>query len=127
MYIVLDYFLVVFHGGLVLFSLVGWGWRRTRRIHLMTVGLIFLSWFGLGIIYGWGYCPSTDWHWRVKARLGETHLPYSYVKYYVDQLTGLAWDPSVVDASVVAAGLLAFALSCWLNWKDWASHRDTRH
>ena len=115
MYTFLDYFFVVFHGCLVLFSLAGWGWRRTRRIHLATMGLIILSWFGLGAYYGWGYCPFTDWHWRVKARLGETNLPYSYVKYYVDRLTGLSWDPLVVDVSVLVAGLLAFSLSCWLN------------
>jgi hypothetical protein len=32
-----------------------------------------LSWFGLGLFYGIGYCPSTDWHWRIKrARRNRT-------------------------------------------------------
>ena len=126
MYTFLDHFFNVFHGSFVLFNLTGWAWKRTRRIHLITTGLTILSWFGLGIFYGWGYCPSTDWHWEVKRELGETNLPNSYVKYYADKLTGLTWDPLVVDATVLILGLLAFALSCWLNWRDWNSHQYAR-
>ena len=117
MYTALDYFFVLFHGSWTLFNLTGWAWKRTRRIHLIAIGLTILSWFGLGIFYGWGYCPCTEWHWQVKYRLGETDLPYSYVKYYVDQLTTFSWDPLVVDAAVVVLGLVAFGLSCWLNWR----------
>ena len=87
MYAFLDYFFVTFHTGLVLFDLTGWAWKRTRRIHLIVMGLTIVSWFGLGLFYGWGYCPCTDWHWAVKVKLGETNLPNSYVKYYVDRLT----------------------------------------
>lgn len=123
----LDYFFIVFHCSWVLFNLTGWMWRSTRRIHLITIGLTILSWFGLGIFYGWGYCPCTDWHWEIKRKLKETNLPNSYVKYYVDKLTGSSWDPWVVDAAVLILGLLAFALSCWLNWRDSNSHRYTRH
>ncbi len=127
MYTFLDFFFIVFHGSWVLFNLAGWAWIRTRRIHLITIGLTILSWFGLGIFYGWGYCPSTDWHWEVKREIGETNLPNSYVKYYVDKLTGFTWDSLVVDAAVLILGLLAFALSCWLNWRDCNSHRYARH
>jgi hypothetical protein len=127
MYTILDYFFNVFHGSWVLFNLMGWAWKRTRRIHLITTSLTILSWFGLGIFYGWGYCPCTDWHWEVKRKLGETYLPNSYVKYYVDKLTGFTWDPLVVDAVVLILGLLTFALSCWLNWQDVTSRRYARH
>jgi len=127
MYTFLDYFFIVFHGSLILFILTGWAWKRTRRIHLITTGLTILSWFGLGIFYGWGYCPCTDWHWEVKRKLGETNLPSSYVKYYADKLTGLTWDPLLVDAAVLILGLLAFALSCWFNWQDPISRRYARH
>ena len=118
MYAFLDYFFVTFHTGLVLFDLTGWAWKRTRRIHLIVMGLTIVSWFGLGLFYGWGYCPCTDWHWAVKVKLGETNLPNSYVKYYVDRLTGRGWDPFVVDAGVLIIGLSVFALSCWLNVRD---------
>jgi len=118
LYTSLNYFFVVFHGCLTLFNLTGWLWRRTRRIHLITIGLTILSWFGLGILYGWGYCPCTEWHWQVKYRLGEIDLPYSYVKYYADKLTGHSFNPLLVDATVVLLGVLAFILSCWFNWQD---------
>lgn len=118
MYGLLDQCFAVFHGALVLFNLTGWIWPATRRTHLVVIGLTFLSWFGLGALYGWGYCPCTDWHWQVKRALGETDLPYSYVKYYADRLTGLDWDPSMIDGMVVALGILALILSLWMNWKD---------
>lgn len=118
LYKALDVFLVLFHGGLALFNLWGWAWKRTRRLHLLVSGLTLLSWFGLGIFYGWGFCPCTEWHWQVKIKLGETDLPYSYIKYYLDHLTGISWHPLAVDATVVFLGVLAFALSCRLNWMD---------
>jgi len=126
MYTFLDYVFIVFHGSLVIFDLTGWAWRRTRRMHLVTISLTVLSWFGLGIFYGWGYCFCTDWHWGVKRELGETNLPNSYVKYYADNLTGFTWDPLAVDVIVLILGLLAFILSCWLNLRDYKFHRSAR-
>mgnify|MGYP000323140121 CR=1 FL=1 len=123
LYTVFDIFFIVFHGSLTLFNLTGFAWKKTRRIHVITIGMTILSWFGLGIFYGWGYCPCTEWHWQVKYRLGETDLPYSYIKYYLDKLTSVSWDPNAVDVSVVFLGLLAFGLSCWLNWKDYQCHQ----
>ena len=108
----------MFHASFVLFVLSGWALRRTRRIHLIFVSLTIFSWFGLGIFYGWGYCPFTEWHWEVKRKLGELNLPNSYVTYYLDKITGLSWNPRVVDAGVVIVGLLAFTLSLWLNRRD---------
>jgi hypothetical protein len=124
MYTTLDYLFIILHGGFSLFNLTGWAWKKTRRLHLITIGLTILSWFGLGIFYGWGYCPSTEWHWQIKRKLGETDLPYSYVKYYVDRLTGFSWNALTVDTVVVGLGVAVFALSCWLNWQDRKSHHQ---
>jgi hypothetical protein len=120
----LDYLFLIFHTALVLFNLTGWIWRRTRRLHLYVTGLTILSWFGLGIFYGWGYCPCTDWHWEVKRKLGETGLPGSYIKYYLDRVSGIEWNTSVVDAIVVACGLGAFVVSLWLNCRDWTKSQS---
>lgn len=118
MYAFLDVAFIVFHTALVAFNLTGWMWRRTRRLHLVVIGLTVLSWFGLGAVYGWGYCPSTDWHWDVKRRLGETDLPNSYVKYYLDALTGWSWDPLLVDVGVMVLGLAALFASVYVNRRD---------
>ncbi len=118
LYNFLDVFFFVFHAALVGFNLTGWLWARTRRLHLITMGLTVGSWFGLGAVYGWGYCPCTDWHWDVKRRLGESGLPRSYVKYYLDAATGWDWDPALVNGLVLVLGLGAFGLSVWLNVRD---------
>ncbi len=98
--------------------MLGWTWRRTRRLHLFTIGATLLSWFGLGAVYGWGYCPLTDWHWNVKRALGETVLPASWVKYYLDRLTGLDWSAAVVDRLVIGSAVAALTLSALLNARD---------
>jgi hypothetical protein len=118
MYIFLDYSFTIFHVGLILFNLFGWAWKSIRRLHLIIISLTVFSWFGLGIFYGWGYCPSTDWHWMIKQKLGETNLSSSFVHYCVTKLTGFDLAPLIVDAAVVSLGLLALVISGWLNWKD---------
>lgn len=118
LYRLADVFLLFLHGSLVLFNVCGWAWRRTRRLHLCVIVATLGSWFGLGLVYGWGYCPLTDWHWRVKRALGETDLPASWIKYYLDGLTGTAWDQAVVDALVVVSATAALALSACMVHRD---------
>jgi hypothetical protein len=100
----LDIFFTVFHSTLVLFILSGWIWRRTRKLHLYIVMLTAGSWLILGIFYGLGYCPFTDWHFRVLERLGHTNLPSSYISFLVMRITGLRPNQQVVDV-VTTAGL----------------------
>ena len=126
MYVFLDIFFLVFHASLIVFNVTGWAWQKTRRVHLGILTLTFFSWVGLGLFYGFGYCPSTDWHWQVKQKLGETDLPASYVKYYLDLITGVDWDPRLVDAVVLLLSLSAFGLSVWLNWRDWQRRQAAR-
>ena len=118
MYLFLDFLFLVFHASLILFILTGWLWRKARRLHLVITSLTCLSWFGLGWFFGLGYCPCTDWHWRIKRALGQTDLPTSYVNYYLDQLTGRSWDPILVGSTVMAVGVAIFGLSVALNWRD---------
>ena len=122
----LDQALFLLHAALVLFNLTGWIWQRTRRLHLLVVGLTLASWVGLGVWFGWGYCPLTDWHWQVKANLGETALPASYIKYYVDALTGASWNPMLIDAWVVGLALTALVVSVVFNWRDGRRQRASK-
>ncbi len=114
----LDAALAVLHATLTAFNLSGWAWRRTRRLHLLSVGVTLLFWFGAGAARGWGYCPLTDWHWGVKRVLGETDLPASWIKYHLDAATGVEWNAGLVDAATVGCALAASALSTALNLRD---------
>ncbi|MBK1621418.1 hypothetical protein CKO42_23990 [Lamprobacter modestohalophilus] len=122
----LDQALFLLHAALVLFILTGWMWARIRRLHLLVVVLTLGSWVGLGAWYGWGYCPLTDWHWQVKAALGETGLPASYIKYYADALTGESWNPVLIDVWVVGLALAALVASAVLNGRDWRRQQASK-
>lgn len=115
MYEFLDVLFVVSHSSLIAFNLFGWIWKRTRRLHLLVISLTWVCWYGFGLSYGFGYCPSTDWHWDVKRALGERDLPASYVKYYADALTGMDWDAWLVDRIVLGLGIAALVISIHLN------------
>jgi hypothetical protein len=112
-----DWFFVIFHSVLILFNLFGWIWRKTRKAHLITISLTLLSWGFLGIWYGWGYCPLTDWHWQVLDKLGTQDLPNSYISYLLDRILGWRPDQKWVDAGTLGFTLLAFGLSIWVNWR----------
>lgn len=107
----------VFHTGWIVFNCVGWAWRRTRRWQLATVTLTAISWFGLGIWYGWGYCPGTDWHWQVRARLGYDDPP-SYIQLLVRELTDIELAPGWADSLALGTLALAALLSGLLNIRD---------
>jgi hypothetical protein len=77
------------------------------------------SWLFLGLIVGTlGYCPLTDWHFSVLKKLGETNLPYSYIKYLGDRLTGLNLDSTLVDKITLYSFLAALAITIYLNIRD---------
>lgn len=107
--------IAVVHGAITLFNLFGWIPRRTRRVHLFVILATLASWSLLGIFFGFGYCPFTDWQWDLKRRLGETGLPSSYVEYYLEILTGTDLSPATVDAFVLGGALLALGMSLILN------------
>ena len=116
---------LVFHTALILFNVFGWLVPAWRRANLWALLLTAASWFGLGIFYGLGYCPLTDWHWQVLRALGTTDLPRSYIQYLLTRLTGLVPDPSLVDTAVGVGFALALVVSAGLNIRDWRrSHRQ---
>ena len=112
----LDIFYTIVHLALTLFNLAGWAWKKTRKAHLITLIITAICWFVLGIWYGLGYCPLTDWHWEVKEKLGEKNLPNSFIKYFADKISGSDINPSLVDN--VTLGCLVFAVmaSVYVNF-----------
>lgn len=123
MYAFLDKFFFVFHSTIIVLILFGWTWKRTRRANLVAILLTAFSWFILGIWYGYGYCPSTDWHWRVRAELGFHDMPSSYTKFLIDYFTGWDVNQKLVDISTLILLLGAFTASLYTNIGDWRKRR----
>jgi len=123
MYQFLNIFFFIFHTGITLFNVFGWIPRTTRKWNLITLLLTALSWFGLGIWYGWGYCVCTHWHWDVREKLGYHDESDSYIHFLVLKLTGFNADPNLVENITLIVFFLALAVSIWLNVRDYKKKR----
>jgi hypothetical protein len=123
---VIDIAFVIFHTALIVFNVAGWALPRLRLANLVTLALTGLSWFGLGIFYGLGYCPFTDWHFSVLRRLGETDLPRSYVEYLIERFLPVDVSAALVDTTLLVGFLLALAISLVLNVRDFRRRRAGR-
>lgn len=122
----LNVFFFVFHSLWIAFCLFAWLWKKTRLANLVIIFLTGFSWTFLGIWYGFGYCPSTDWHWQVRAKLGCEDMPSSYTKFLIDSLTGLDVDSRLIDAIALTCLGLAFIASTIVNIKDWKETYEKR-
>jgi len=112
----LDIVFTFLHLAIIGFNLSGWIWSKTRKVHLIVVTATGISWFLLGIWYGWGYCFLTDWHWEVKQKLSETNLPNSFIKYFADKITGMDFDPKIVDMVTLFTFLMVILLTVYFNF-----------
>lgn len=126
MYVFFDKFFFVFHSMLIVLILFGWIWRKTRVINFIVVLLTALSWTVLGIWYGFGFCPCTDWHWQVREKLGYFDMPSSYTKFLIDSLTGLDVNEKLVDILAVSFLVLALFFSVFTNVRDWRGRQKKR-
>ncbi len=115
----LDIFFTVFHTCLIFFNMFGWIWKKTRRLNLICLLLTGASWVILGIFYGFGYCPLTDWHFNILWKLGYTDLPDSYLSFLFTRLSGLQIDQSMVDAFTMWGLIIALMISIYLNLRHW--------
>ena len=112
----LDAFLTLVHLVIIGFNLFGWIWPATRKAHFVCVLATAASWFLLGIWFGRGYCPVTDWQWRVKEQLGEQNLPASFIKYYADKISGQSISSSLIDLATVITFAIAALFSVYVNF-----------
>lgn len=113
-----DLFFTCFHSILILFNLFGWIYPVTRKWNLVTLLLTGASWFGLGIFYGWGYCPLTEWHFRILYKLGNTDLPASYIGYLMKRFFGIPVQSGILDKFTLIFFLAALIVSLYLNIRD---------
>jgi hypothetical protein len=112
----LNCFFILSHVAIIVFTMVGWIFARTRKAHLAFVLLIIFSWLVLGLRYGFGYCFWTEWHWQVREKMGEHNLPNSFVEYMLESFTGHDWNSLFVDWITAMSVIIAGALSAYRNW-----------
>jgi hypothetical protein len=124
MYQLFDFLFTMLHLVIIGFNLLGWIWPSTRKLHFIVVLLTAGSWLILGIWYGLGYCPITDWQWQIKEHLGETNLPNSFVKYYADKMTGYNLSANFIDAATAISFATAAVLSVYLNFIHKKTNQD---
>ena len=112
----LNIIISVGHVLLIVACLIGWIFPRTRKAHLILMGVVLGCWFLLGLKYGIGYCPLTDWHWQGKTKLGEESLPNSFIKYLLDHIFPHPTSPRVVDILTFVAFFISLAPALYLHW-----------
>lgn len=114
--VVFDFLFTILHMVIIGFNLLGWIFKLTRKFHFWFAMLTLASWTVLGLWFGLGYCPITDWQWNIKTQLGAQNLPDSFIKYIVDQSTGLNSNPNVIDYLTVGFFLIAIVCSIKVNF-----------
>lgn len=114
----MDLFLHVIHLALVVICLLGWMFEPTRVLHLVTVGLVAVSWLGLGMFRGWGYCLLTDTQWRIKKKLGQEPQTDSYIKYMLDKVMHRDINQEITDNLTlylyIGVALLSVVVNFWI-------------
>jgi hypothetical protein len=110
-----DRLLYLLHLWVMLFCLFGWMFPATRMANLVLNGLVAVSWFGLGILNGYGYCLITDVQWKIKKRLGETPRSDSFVKYFFDQITRRDLNIQTVNRATQVSFYVSALLSLTVN------------
>ncbi len=120
----LDIFFTFLHLFIIGFNLIGWAFKSTRKIHLLVISATIICWFILGIWYGIGYCPITDWQWQVKEKLGIYNLPNSFIKYFADTISGQNIDAGLIDILTAVSFALVVLITCYVNFLKKSSRLD---
>jgi hypothetical protein len=85
-------------------------------LDIITILLTAASWFILGIWYGMGFCPLTEWQWQVKERLGERNLPSNFIEYIAEKWTGHDFDSGFISTMIAVCFVLATIASVYVNF-----------
>ena len=112
---IIDYFFILFHSVLILFNVLGWIVPKWRLANLISLSLTAFSWFVLGIWYGIGYSPFTDWHWKVRQLLGYNDQSNSYIHFLILKITGVNLPENWVDTATVIVFFAAFSVSIYFD------------
>lgn len=112
----LDILFTLLHLLIIGFNLFGWIFPATRKLHFIFILVTAFSWFILGIWFGMGYCPITDWQWQIKESLGERNLPGSFITYFANKVTGRDFSDALVNQVTLICFIAAALLSVYVNF-----------
>ena len=115
LYVFLNAIFHVVHIAVILFVLIGWVFPPMRLAHLILVLLTLGSWFILGRWLGHGYCPISDWHWKIKAAFGGSKPQGTYIHLLLQNISGQKLNSEHVDQFVVMTTLAVAVISITLN------------
>jgi ABC-type Na+ efflux pump permease subunit len=99
-----------------MFNLTGWIFKPTHKFHLVVVAITCFCWLVLGIWYGFGYCPVTEWQWQIKEQLGETNLPASFITYFINNLLGGSISEKVINNGTGIIFFVVIIITVYLNF-----------
>jgi hypothetical protein len=94
----------------------GWIPPATRMINWYLIVATFLSWLGLGLVFGFGFCLFTDIQSRIRRRLGIEEPMESFVKDVLDRITGRDLDPAHVEIGTQIVFYFSAAASFYVNF-----------
>ena len=103
------------HLAIILFVMFAWIFPVLRPAHLLLVLLTLSSWFILGRWMGSGYCPISDWHWKIKAALGGGKPDGTYIHQLLQNISGRKFNSANVDKFVVMTTMVIAVISLALN------------
>jgi len=97
------------------FIVFGWIPSATRTINFYLIVLTFVSWLGLGLKQGFGYCFFTDLQSKIRRRLGREEID-SFILDFLERLTGRSLNPSSVELATQVVFYLSALASIYVNF-----------
>ena len=82
-------------------------------------------WFVVGAFMGWGYCPCSDGHFRVRRALGYDDPETSYVQLLANRVLGVGWSRSTADGVALAVFVGIVLATAWTWGRVWRRRRET--
>ncbi len=103
---------------LITTTIIVFGWipPATRLLNWYLIVATFVSWLGLGLIFGFGFCLFTDIQARIRRRLGEGRVMESFMKDVFDHITGRDLNPLHVEIVTQAVFYFSAAASFYVNF-----------
>ena len=104
----------------LVFCFFVWLSEKTLLAPCILSILILLSWLGLGMIFGYGYCLVTVIQWRLEKRMGEESYTEYYIKYILDIVTGFDTNPQTVNTVTTITYYVIFVLSIIFVFRNYS-------